>query len=158
MQAVRILVIAEVMRVKRDRNGGPDKTVKTNKPDIPSSSMNDIARDGGISPTHDYDMDTSGALELAAGIVRQAADDYEKALRGLLRRPGDAEKRKLLSITTECEGFFRSPWFDALVTSVDGEAIIKQVQENAVRKERERAAARLKKAKEQMGKKMMKGG
>ena len=120
-------------------------------------SMNDIAREVGIEPGHDFDMDYNAAHELAAAIVRQAADDYEKALRGLLRKPGNAERQKLLGRVSECEAFFRSDWFDCLVESVDGEAIIKQVQKNAVRKERERVEAKLKKAKGQMEKKMQKG-
>lgn len=120
-------------------------------------SMNDIAREVGVEPNHDLDMDYNACHELAAAIVKQAADDYEKALRMLLRKPGDTEKQKLLHRVTECESFFRSEWFDCLVDSVDGEAIIKQVQKNAVRKERERVEAKLKKARNQMEKKMQKG-
>ena len=120
-------------------------------------SMNDIAREVGIEPGHDFDMDYNAAHELAAAIVKQAADDYERVLRKLLRKPGDAERQKLLGQVSECEAFFRSDWFDCLVESVDGEAVIKQVQKNAVRKERERVEAKLKKAKDQMEKKMQKG-
>lgn len=91
-------------------------------------------------------LSDEGAERLAVAIVKQAADDYEKALRELLRNPTRDKRRELLSVKAENEAFFRSPYYELLV-DIDGERMIRQIQENAVRKEKERVKAKLEKAK-----------
>lgn len=93
-------------------------------------------------------LSDEGAQRLAVAIVKQAADDYEKALRELLRNPTGNKRRELLSIKAENEKFFRSPWYEMLV-DIDGERLIRQIQQNAVRKEKERVKAKLEKARKE---------
>ena len=100
-------------------------------------------------------MDTDGSRELAAAIVKSACVDYEKVLRALLRGPTGKQKEKLLMQKAENERFFQSQWCDVLLESASGESFIRQIQTNAVRKERERAEARLKKAKDKIAKAMV---
>lgn len=102
-------------------------------------------------------LDPDGAERLAIAIVKQAADDYEKALREMLRHPAADKMRKLKEEKAECEVFFLSPWFEMLVTQTDGKALMVQIQKNAVRKERERMKQKLEKAKKKMSKKIQKG-
>ncbi len=64
-----------------------------------------------------------GEEELANAIVVQAVKDYRDALRG------ETIKRKPPEYTIkECEDFFRSQWY-SLLTKVDGEMLIKRLQE-----------------------------
>ena len=65
----------------------------------------------------------TGEEELANAIVIQAVKDYRDALHG------ETIKRKPPEYTIkECEAFFRSQWY-SLLTKVDGEMLIKRLQE-----------------------------
>jgi len=70
-------------------------------------------------------LDGKGAEKLANGIIIQAAKDYREALKRLKKHPRDTDAR---GVKDECERFFRSQWYSQL-TSVDGEFIIRQLQE-----------------------------
>ena len=77
-------------------------------------------------------------LDLAAAIVKAAADDYIKVLRRLWR--GNASipvKRKLIAEKAEIEDFFRSGWYDTL-TDIDPDKLMYQCRIRA--KEKEKAA------------------
>ena len=67
----------------------------------------------------------SGFEMLANAIVKQAADDYRKAHKMLLKDPKNPTARKWIR---EVEEFLRSQWFDAL-TDVDGEYILQKLKE-----------------------------
>ena len=94
----------------------------------------------------EFDINDDGALELAVGIVRQAARDYEEVLMKLLSGPGETETNRLLAEKAEIERFFLSPVFEMYMEHTDGEAFMKQVQKNAAAKAREKAVGRLEKA------------
>lgn len=74
---------------------------------------------------------------LANAIVKNAADDYRAALRGLERNP---ESKGYQSDAERIEKFFRSPWYEML-TDVDGEYLIRRLQED----EKERSLKRQRK-------------
>lgn len=60
--------------------------------------------------------------ELASAIVKQAADDYRKALRGRGYQGKSAEK-----VIKELEKFFHSKWFHIL-TKVDPDYLIERLK------------------------------
>lgn len=62
--------------------------------------------------------------ELANQIVLQAVSDYRKSLRGQ-RVNGRVPIRKMIN---DLDDFFRSDWYKML-TKVDGEILLKQLQE-----------------------------
>lgn len=62
-----------------------------------------------------------GYNNLLAAIVRQAAIDYRKALKRLIRKPGCPEA---LQIVDECERFFRRD-----MANLDGEKVIAALRE-----------------------------
>ena len=64
---------------------------------------------------------------LANGIVLQAVADYRDSLRKLKRNPNYGAA---IVMKSEVEVFFRSEWFKVL-TSVDGEALMRRLQEEA---------------------------
>lgn len=101
-------------------------------------------------------LDSDGAERLAVAIVKQAADDYERTLMKMLRKPPKPAMKKLMEEKAETERFFLSPWFEVLV-DIDGRRLMKQIQRNAVTKEKKRVEAKLEKARKQMEKKMQKG-
>jgi len=77
-------------------------------------------------------------LDLAAAIVKTAADDYVKVLRKLWKRTTDIrKKRKLIVEKTELEEFFRSGWF-GMLTGIDPDKLMYQCRITA--KEKEKAA------------------
>ena len=102
-------------------------------------------------------LDNDGAERLAIAIVKQAADDYERTLMEMLRKPSPAEMKKLQAKKAENERFFQSEWFDVLVQHTDGKRLMKQIQKNAVRKEKERVEKKLKKAKDKLEGQIRKG-
>ena len=61
---------------------------------------------------------------LANAIIELAAKDYRNALKDLQKNPQHHAARQMKS---ECERFFRSPWYEAL-TTVDGEMLIRMLQ------------------------------
>lgn len=65
-----------------------------------------------------------GYKALAAAVVSKAVQDYRLALRALYRKPNDRDARHTKK---ECEIFFRKNI--GLYSDLDGEAIIKAVQE-----------------------------
>jgi len=66
---------------------------------------------------------------LANAIVLQAVKDYRTARKKLKKRKKN-EDAKLMA--EGCESFFRSDWFTAL-TSVDGEMLLKKLQEEEIK-------------------------
>ena len=102
-------------------------------------------------------IDNEAAERLAIAIVKQAADDYEKTLRKMLRHPSPEAMRKLKQDKAENEKFFLSSWFEMLVNQTDGRALMMQIRKNAAAKEKQRLEMKLKKAKEKTAKKMQKG-
>lgn len=80
-------------------------------------------------------------LDLAAAIVKTAADDYVRVLRKLWRRSTGAEdvrrKRKLIVEKAELEDFFHSGWYETL-TDIDTDRLIYQCRITA--REKEKAA------------------
>lgn len=77
-------------------------------------------------------------LDLAAAIVKTAADDYVKVLRKLWKRTTDIEKkRKLIVEKAELEEFFHSGWF-GMLTDIDPDRLMFQCRITA--KEKEKAA------------------
>lgn len=77
-------------------------------------------------------------LDLAAAIVKTAADDYVKVLRKLWRKSAKPEdirkKRKLIAEKAELEDFFHSGWYGTL-TDIDPEKMIYQCRIMAKAKE-----------------------
>ena len=67
--------------------------------------------------------------ELANAIILQAVQDYRRALRALRRNPSIVLAE---DVKTEVERFFLSDWFQAL-TNIDGEYMVKKLQEEAGR-------------------------
>lgn len=64
---------------------------------------------------------------LAYAIVIQAAEDYRAALKRIKR---NAKNRDAVDEALQIERFFRSGWYQVL-TSVDGEYMIRRLQEEA---------------------------
>ena len=102
-------------------------------------------------------LNDQGAERLAIAIVKQAADEYERVLRMMLRKPSDSEMKKLKALKSENERFFLSSWCEVLLQLTDGQTLMKQIQKNAVKKEKERAEKKLKKAKEGLSDRIRKG-
>lgn len=95
--------------------------------------------DGGIY--NEY----SQWLELAAAIVKSAADDYVTVLRKLWRKGIDIQKkRKLILKKVELEEFFHSEWYEAL-TDIDPDKMIYQCRVLAKEKEKAEIARKNKK-------------
>ncbi|GEM_PF-1285786 len=65
-----------------------------------------------------------GYNNLLVAVVRQAAIDYRKALKRLIRKPGDPESRQMVD---ECERFFRRDMGNYV--SLDGEKVIAALRE-----------------------------
>ena len=84
-----------------------------------------------------YNAD-SPYLDLAAAIVKTAADDYIKLLRKLWsKKPDLHQKRKLIVKKAELEEFFHSSWYEML-TDIDPDRLMYQCKLCA--KEREKQA------------------
>jgi len=66
---------------------------------------------------------------LANAIVLQAVKDYRET-RKKLKKCKKNEDAKLM--VSDCESFFRSDWF-AVLTSVDGEMLLKKLQEEEIK-------------------------
>ena len=90
-------------------------------------------------------------LDLAAAIVKAAADDYVGVLRKLWRKstgPEDIRKKRILIVEkAELENFFHSAWYEILtdipvsrleVTDIDPDRLIYQCRITA--REKEKAA------------------
>lgn len=76
-------------------------------------------------------------LDLAAAIVKTAAEDYIKLLRKLWSRKLDIrQKRKLIVEKTELEEFFHSGWYETL-TDIDPDRLMYQCKMLAKEKEKE---------------------
>lgn len=75
-------------------------------------------------------------LDLAAAIVKTAADDYVGILRKLWsRKPSIEAKRKLIVKKAEYEEFFYSDWYKEL-TDIDPDRLIDRCRCRAQEKER----------------------
>lgn len=79
-----------------------------------------------------------GYSALAAGIVRQACEDYRKALRQAwacrFQRTAGESSRKMMADNriSECERFFDSDWFTELV-DIDGPTLADKLREMVAR-------------------------
>jgi len=71
---------------------------------------------------------------LANEIVRMAAEDYQRALRYLIRRPHGRIAGDMAHTVEECERFFQSQWFEVL-TDLDGPALMKRLRRDAIGRE-----------------------
>ena len=69
-----------------------------------------------------------GALDLLAGIIRRATQDWKNAKRALRRRPYADNAKIREAEVKECERFFRSAYF-ARMTGINGEAFIRMLRE-----------------------------
>lgn len=65
---------------------------------------------------------------LANAIILEAVRDYRRALRSLKRNPGN---KAAAEMAVECEGFFRSDYFE-LLTSIDGERLISDLRKEFI--------------------------
>ena len=66
--------------------------------------------------------------ELANAIIVTAAKDYRKALRKQEKDPSNVAARIRIE---EVENFFRTAWY-RLLTTVDGETLIRQLREEVL--------------------------
>lgn len=82
--------------------------------------------------------------DLANAIVKEAFKDYQTVLTALLRGPDETRKKHLLAAKMRLEDFFYSDWFEVL-TDLDPASLVRKVTERTVKKERERAEARIRK-------------
>ena len=64
---------------------------------------------------------------LANAIVKQAAEEYRNARRILIRMPNAVTPKEKIQ---DVEKFFRSEWYQ-LLTSVDGEYLLRRLEEEA---------------------------
>ncbi len=64
---------------------------------------------------------------LANAIVLQAAKDYRRALKPLIKNP---HSLSAMAVVNEIERFFRSEWYETL-TLVDGEMLMRKLREEA---------------------------
>lgn len=69
-----------------------------------------------------------GAIDLLAGIVKRATQDWKNAKRNLRRRPYSTTAVIHETVIKECEGFFRSAYF-TMMTGINGEAFIRMLRE-----------------------------
>lgn len=65
---------------------------------------------------------------LANAIILQAVKDYRLARKKRKYHPKNKEAKLMIE---DCERFFRSDWFTAL-TTVDGEALLKKLEEEEI--------------------------
>lgn len=68
---------------------------------------------------------TNGYESLANAIILQAVKDYRQARQKIKKRPRNEDVKAMLR---DCESFFLSEWFTYL-TSIDGEVLLKKLQE-----------------------------
>ena len=66
-----------------------------------------------------------GCENLAIAIIRQAVNDYSKALKTLEKNPKNIEENK---IKNECEDFFSSDFFEYLTYNMDSKYIISNIE------------------------------
>ena len=72
------------------------------------------------------DLNTSACVELAATVLKEAAEAYKQALRNVRIAPRDKIAREHLKT---CRDFYRSDWFKALSCGmVDGEAVMRELE------------------------------
>ena len=70
---------------------------------------------------------TDAYENLANAIILLAVKDYRQALKLLSKNP---HSRSAMAAVNEMERFFRSDWYEIL-TSVDGEMLIRKLREEA---------------------------
>lgn len=91
----------------------------------------------GTMAGHEARSPDSPWLDLAAGIVKQAAEDYIRVLRKLWSRNGEiGQKRKLIVEKAELEEFFHSGWYEEL-TEIDPDRLMFQCRSLAKEKEKD---------------------
>lgn len=71
---------------------------------------------------------TDSYESLANAIILLAVRDYRTASKKRKKHPKNKDAKLIVE---DCERFFRSDWFTAL-TSVDGELLIKKLQEEEI--------------------------
>ena len=72
--------------------------------------------------------------ELGCAIVKQAADDYLEAKKVLYLEkknynPNEERISECRKMIRDCKQFFKSEWYSRLVPTIDGEYLIKQLDE-----------------------------
>ncbi len=86
--------------------------------------------------------------ELAAAIVRRAAEDYEEALTCILRAETRAVRKHAIDSKREVERFFLGEWFPAL-SELDPMAVIEELEKRVLKNETEEAFRELRTAMEE---------
>ena len=66
-----------------------------------------------------------GCENLAIAIIRQAVNDYSKALKTLKKNPKNIEENR---VKNECEDFFNSDFFEYLTYNLDSKYIISNIE------------------------------
>ena len=66
-----------------------------------------------------------GCENLAIAIIRQAVNDYNKALKTLKKNPKNIEENR---VKNECEDFFSSDFFEYLTYNLDTKYIISNIE------------------------------
>ena len=66
-----------------------------------------------------------GRENLAIAIIRQAVNDYNKALKTLKKNPKNIEENR---VKNECEDFFSSDFFEYLTYNLDTKYIISNIE------------------------------
>lgn len=66
--------------------------------------------------------------KLANSVILQAVKDYRGARKKLKHHPKNKDAKLMIE---DCESFFRSDWF-AVLTSLDGESLLKKLKEEDI--------------------------
>lgn len=66
--------------------------------------------------------------KLANSVILQAVKDYRTARKKLKYHPKNKDAKLMIE---DCESFFRSDWF-AVLTSLDGEMLLKKLKEEEI--------------------------
>ena len=73
------------------------------------------------------ELSDDGAIKLSSAIVRQVTHEYLRHLKGLEKHPNDPVRiRKILDLRDE----MMSPYFESISLGTDGEALIRETEEN----------------------------
>lgn len=85
------------------------------------------------------EINDEGVRLLAAAIIRPAVREYVKAMVSLKRNPRNRSARMAI---LDLRDFFMSPWFSVISLGLDGEAMIRQIEETAFSKKKAQKNAR----------------
>lgn len=102
-----------------------EKVMEADFTDAPVSKLDALSRTPII-----HEFPARMYQELAVAIVRQAANDYKDARKGMARK--NVEERKANQFKNDiyqCEQFFLSDWFNTLMPNTDGEGFLRLLQQ-----------------------------